>query len=172
MTSFLSRGATSSGVTRTIVSVSIVSMVLALNQGPTMGRSPRPGMRIVVALVVSWSSPAIASVWPSRSSTTVRALRCVIEGTVPPLTVVRLCEIELADDRLDVEADHVVGQDLGQEGEDRAEPLELDRDHGRAAGDRGALRDRVREHAADQEAGGLAVHAPSGWARRGSSPGC
>ena len=76
---------------------------------------------------------------------------------MPPLTVVDLREVELADDRLDVEADHVVGQDLRQKGEDRAEPLKLDRHHGRSAGDRRALGNREREHPADQEPRGLAV---------------
>ena len=68
-----------------------------------------------------------------------------------------LGEVEPAEDRLDVEADHVVGEDLGDEVEDRPEPPELDRDDGRAAGDRRALRDRERELAADQEPGRLAV---------------
>ena len=140
-----------------MVSVSIVSIELALNQGPTIGRSPSPGIRVVVAFVSDWSSPAIASVCPSRSSTTVRALRSLIEGTMPPSDRRPLGEVELADDRLDVQPDHVVGQDLGKEGEDRAEPLELDGDHGRSARDRRALRDREREQPADQEPRGLAV---------------
>ena len=72
-------------------------------------------------------------------------------------TVVRLSVVELADDRLDVEPDHVVGQDLGQKRQDRAEPLKLDRHDGRSAGYRRALRDGEREHPADQEPGGLAV---------------
>ena len=97
------------------------------------------------------------SVCPSRSSTTVRALRSVIEGTMPRTDRRALREIELADDRLDVQADHVVGEDLREEGQDRAEALELNRDHGRSAGDRGTLRHREREHSADQEPSGLTV---------------
>ena len=68
-----------------------------------------------------------------------------------------LGEVELADDRLDVQPDHVVGQDLGQERQDRAEPLKLDGHHGRSARDRRALRHREREQPADQEPRGLSV---------------
>ena len=86
-----------------------------------------------------------------------RAVRSVIEGTDAAVDRGALREVQLADDRLDVQADHVVGQDLGYEGEDGSELLELDGDHGGAARDRAALRDRVREQAADQEPGGLAI---------------
>ncbi len=55
------------------VSVSIVVIVTLLNQGPTRGRSPSPGIRVDVAVDLSWIKPAIASVCPSLSSTTVRA---------------------------------------------------------------------------------------------------
>ena len=45
-------------------------------------------MRVVVEFCVVWSRPAMARVWPSRSSTTVRALRWSMAGTRPPLIVV------------------------------------------------------------------------------------
>ena len=99
----------------------------------------------------------MARLWPSRSSTTVRALRSVIDGTVTAVNHCRLGEIELADDRLDVEADHVVGQNLRQKREDHAEPLKLDGHHGRSTGDRRALGNGEREHPADQEPRGLSI---------------
>ena len=39
------------GVAITMVSISMVSMVLALNHEPTIGKSPRPGIRSVVPFV-------------------------------------------------------------------------------------------------------------------------
>ena len=110
-----------------------------------------------MALVVNWSSPAIASVWPSRSSTTVRALRSVIDGTVPPLTVVACAKLSWLMTGSTSSRITSLGKDLGQEREDRAEPLKLDGHHGRSARDRRALRNREREHAADQEPRGLSV---------------
>src|SRR5208337_100844 len=64
---------------------------------------------------------------------------------------------EITDDRFDVKADHVVGKDLGDEVQDRADAGELDGDNGRAARNRRALRNRIGDIAAHQETCGLAV---------------
>ena len=133
--------------------------MMLLNHGPTKGRSPSPGMRAEVAVVSIWIKPAIASVCPSLNSTTVRALRSAIPLTVP--SPFRIGEpvgwVEIADDRFDVKADHVVGKDLGDEVQDRAEAGELDGDNGRAARNRRALRNWIGVIAAHHETCGLAV---------------
>ena len=114
-------------------------------------------MRFEVAVVWIWIKPAMASVCPSLNSTTVRALRSSIPGTRTAVDCRPLGEIQLADDRFDVKADHVVGKDLGDEVQDRAEAGELDGDNGRAPRNRRALRNRIGEIAAHQETRGLAV---------------
>ena len=131
--------------------------LLSLNQGPTIGRSPRPGTRTVVALVSGLEQPGDRQRLPlaqlddgAGASLGDRRDRAAVDRR-------SLGEIELADDGLDVQSDHVVGQDLGKEREDRAEPLELDGHHGRSARDRRALRHREREQPADQEPRGLSV---------------
>ena len=48
-------------------------MLLELNQGPTNGQIAESGDATEVAVVLSWSRPAIARVCPSLNSTTVRA---------------------------------------------------------------------------------------------------
>ena len=154
---FCSIGATSSGVTRTTSSVSVVLIESLLKIWPTIGKSPKIGIRDVWPFVVVWIRPAMASVCPSRSSTIVcrtalvdRRDRSAVDGRAAG-------EIELAERRLDVQADSVVGQDVRQEGQIRAEILELDRHDRRAAGNRRALRHRERELTAGEESRGLAV---------------
>ena len=89
--------------------------------GPTKGRSPSPGKRDELAVVLSWIRPAIASVCPSRNWTTVgRTADRRFPVPDPSQRGRSVGVVESADYRLDIESDHIAGEDLGDEVEDRA----------------------------------------------------
>ncbi len=79
-----------------------------------MGRSPSPGTRNVVVLVVNCKQPGDRQglALPQLDDGPGAPFRD--RGHDPAVDRRGLREIELADDRLDVEPDHVVGQDLRQ----------------------------------------------------------
>ena len=52
--------------------------------------SPRPGILLMVSVTVLSIRPAMANVWPSRSSTSVSVLRVVSDGTLKPLIEMEL----------------------------------------------------------------------------------
>src|SRR5829696_3074961 len=73
-------GFTRRGVTMIARSVSFFSKAAERNRAPRIGTSPSQGSCCWVSLVTLWRSPAIAKLWPSRSSITVDARRTVIAG--------------------------------------------------------------------------------------------
>ena len=123
------------------------------NSAPRMGISPSPAIALLVWLVWSDSSPAMAKLWPLPSSTVVSALRTVSEGMVVPFQRDRAEGRELADLGANMQADAVLAEHGGHEGQADAVLLVLDADRIGAA----ALGDGDRELAADQEACGLAA---------------
>ena len=88
--------------------------------------------------------------WPEPSSTVVSARRVVSAGTVKPLSLTEPASLQLADFRADAHRDAAVGKNDRREGEADAILLIFDGDGA------DALRDRDREFAAGEEAGGFA----------------
>src|SRR5262249_13841882 len=73
-------GATIWGVTTTIKSVSADWNSFLPNRGPRTGTEPIQGSCEMLRRLFSCSRPAIEKLWPSRSSTVVRASRLLIDG--------------------------------------------------------------------------------------------
>ena len=88
--------------------------------------------------------------WPEPSSTVVSARRVVSAGTLKPLSLTAAFVRQLADFRADAHRDAAVGEHDRREGEADAILLIFDRDRAER------LRDRDRELAAGEEAGGFA----------------
>ena len=100
------------------------------------------------------SSPAIAKLWPSRSSIVVRASRLVSDGTYETGDLDGLREVELAHRRRQAQIDDAVSQDRRHERQLHAEGLVVGGDDRHAAG-APRLRCRHRKFAARQEGGGV-----------------
>ena len=69
-----------------ITTSSVRSLLAALlrNRRPRIGMSPIPGIFCIVVLIWLFSSPAIANVWPSRSSSSVSVRRLISAGMRKP----------------------------------------------------------------------------------------
>jgi len=78
------------GVIITTSSVCCFCMALLLNSQPMIGMSPMPGIFRIVSVTVLFSSPAMANVWPSCSSTSVSVRRVDSAGTRKPSSVMAL----------------------------------------------------------------------------------
>src|SRR5262245_2869154 len=71
----------------TTKSVSVVTKSLLPNNAPRIGTDPIQGSWEIARRLSVCSRPAIEKLWPSRSSTVVRASRFVSDGTTNPLRV-------------------------------------------------------------------------------------
>ena len=66
-------------------SVSLRFQPLDRNSAPRIGRSPRPGVLLIVLLCEFWSSPPIIIDWPEPRISVVSARLVVSAGMVVPL---------------------------------------------------------------------------------------
>ena len=142
------------GVIITTSSVWFFWCALLRNSRPRIGMSPMPGILPIVLVTVLFISPAIANVWPSRSSTSVSVRRVDSAGTRKPSMMTALAKSsELTSGltfRLMRSPPSTVGVKL------RRMPNSLNVMVTRV-GARAGLHDRIGILAAGEEAGFLAV---------------
>ena len=92
-----------------------------------------PGIFRIDWVSVLFIRPAMAKVWPSRSSTSVSVRRVDSAGTRKPSSVDGVVEVERAHFGLDLQMDQVAAEHGRREVQPDAELLEHDRDRGCAA---------------------------------------
>ena len=90
--------------------------------------SPMPGIFDIVLVSVLFSRPAMANVWPSRSSTSVSVRRVVSAGIRKPSSVIALAKSSALTSGLHLEVDQVAAEHRRREVQPDAELLEHDRD--------------------------------------------